>query len=236
MQVSTLPILVLVIFGLAWYQTTRLYRLGSLKRSERNWLSLVLAALLIWGFYVGYQSSRGVFGTADFISLMPGYWLPLVPVVVVSFMLLLAPALRRALRTLVDETPHYWLSGIHMLRILAIGSLIKASMGEFPEKFAWFVGGPDLLFGLSAVVVTIMLRQRWLDERFMLPWNLLGSLVILLPVFGLMHLFMQETLFRELFAYPMVLAPALVVPTMVMVNLMVAGRLLEKRISGPGGI
>ena len=160
--------------------------------------------------------------------MMPGYWLPYIPVVVAVTLVTLIPPLRNGLRILVDETPHHWLTGIHILRILALGTLIKASMGLFPEKFAWFVGGSDLLFGLSAIPVTLLARRGRLHDSFLMLWHLVGALVIVVPIAGLMHVFMLESLFSELFVFPMVLAPALVVPTLVMLNLMVAWRLLEK--------
>ncbi len=229
MQFSTLPILIVVIFGFLWFLSRRIHHLGGINAQQRNWLVVLLLILLTWGGYVGYQSSVGIFATEDFLNLLPGYWLPYVPVVLAITLTLLVTPLRIGLRKLVDETPHHWLTGIHGLRILALGTLIKASMGLFPEKFAWFVGGADLLFGLSAIAVTLLIRRGRLTEGFLLVWHLIGALVIVAPVAGLMHIFMQEALFSKLFAFPMVLAPALVVPSFVMLNLLVAWRLLEKR-------
>ncbi|MBL3588325.1 MAG: hypothetical protein JMN24_00855 [gamma proteobacterium endosymbiont of Lamellibrachia anaximandri] len=228
MQFSTLPILIVVIFGFLWFLTRRIHRLGGINESQRNWLVVLLLILLIWGGYVGYQSSEGFFATEGFLNLLPGYWLPYVPVVIAITLTLLIAPLRHGLRKLVDETPRHWLTGIHCLRILALGTLIKASMGVFPEKFAWFVGGADLLFGLSAIVVTLLVHRGRLSDGFLLVWHLIGALVIVAPVAGLMHVFMQEALFPKLFVFPMVLAPALVVPTFVMLNLLVTWRLLEK--------
>ncbi len=229
MQFSTLPILIAVIFGFLWFLSRRIHRLGSINSSQRNWLVVLLLILLIWGGYIGYQSSVGIFATEDFLSLLPGYWLPYVPVVIAITLTLLVTPLRIGLRKLVDETPYHWLTAIHGLRILALGTLIKASIGVFPEKFAWFVGGMDLLFGLSAIAVTLLVHRGRLTDGFLLVWHLIGALVIVAPVAGLMHVFMQEVLFSKLFAFPMVLAPALVVPSFVMLNLLVAWRLLEKR-------
>lgn len=229
MQFSTLPILIVAIFVFLWFLSSRVHRLGAINGSQQNWLVALLSILLVWGGFVGYQSSSGAFATEDFLSLLPGYWLPYVPVVLSISLILLVTPLRFGLRRLVDATPHHWLTGIHCLRILALGTLIKASMGLFPEKFAWFVGGVDLLFGLSAIAVTLLVHRGRLTDGFLLVWHLIGALVIVVPVAGLMHVFMQEALFSKLFVFPMVLAPALVVPSFVMLNLLVAWRLLEKR-------
>ncbi|MEW8460749.1 MAG: hypothetical protein AB2653_10645, partial [Candidatus Thiodiazotropha endolucinida] len=206
----------------------RLHRAGILNSDQRNQMALLIGVILMWGMFIGYQSSVGRFGSEPFYNLMPGYWMPYVPVVVaLSMMLSLAP-LRDGLRVLVDETPVHWLSGIHILRILALGTLLKASNDLFPQMFAWFVGGPDLLFGASAIIVTLLARSGRLSDRFILYWHLAGALAIVLPVAGLMHLFMAEPLFAELFMFPMVMAPALIVPTLVLLNLLVAWRFYEQ--------
>lgn len=228
MQLSSLPLLIAVVFGFLWFLVSRLHRAGILNSDQRNQMALLIGVILMWGMFIGYQSSVGRFGSEPFYNLMPGYWMPYVPVVVaLSMMLSLAP-LRDGLRVLVDETPVHWLSGIHILRILALGTLLKASNDLFPQMFAWFVGGPDLLFGVSAIIVTLLARSGRLSDRFILYWHLAGALAIVLPVAGLMHLFMVEPLFAELFMFPMVMAPALIVPTLVLLNLLVAWRFYEQ--------
>lgn len=228
MQLSSLPLLIAVVFGFLWFLVSRLHRAGILNSDQRNQMALLIGVILMWGMFIGYQSSVGRFGSEPFYNLMPGYWMPYVPVVVaLSMMLSLAP-LRDGLRVLVDETPVHWLSGIHILRILALGTLLKASNDLFPQMFAWFVGGPDLLFGVSAIIVTLLARSGRLSNRFILYWHLAGALAIVLPVAGLMHLFMVEPLFAELFMFPMVMAPALIMPTLVLLNLLVAWRFYEQ--------
>jgi hypothetical protein len=66
------------------------------------------------------------------------------------------------------------------------------------------------------------------SDRVLLFWHLTGALAIVLPLVGLMHLFMTEPLFAELFSFPMVMAPVLVVPTLVMLNMLVVWRLFER--------
>ncbi|HFD87785.1 MAG TPA: hypothetical protein ENJ35_08945, partial [Gammaproteobacteria bacterium] len=127
---------------------------------QRNWLAGLVVILLFWGVASGYLSSSGVYTSPDFLALAPGYWLPFVPVVIAITLTMLVQPLRQGLRVLVDDTPVSWLTGIHQLRIMALGSIIKASGGLFPAKFAWYVGIPDLIFGLSAVVLTNFILGR----------------------------------------------------------------------------
>ena len=56
-------------------------------------------------------------------------------------------------------------------------------------------------------------------------------MAILVPTVGLMHVLMRDPLFYKLFEFPMALAPTFLVPTLVMMNMLVAWRLVEKRIS-----
>jgi hypothetical protein len=228
MKISTLPILIAIVFGAFWFMVSRLNRRGSIDSSGRNWLALLLTILIGWGMFIGYQADRGVLSADRLVGWQAGYWLPYVPTAICLILVILVEPLRSALRRLVDETPGHWLTAIHMVRILAIGTLLKASVGLFPVKFAWCVGGPDLLFGLSAIAVSLLAWRNRLSQRTLMLWHLVGALVILIPIIGLMPLFMREELITKLFAFPMVLAPALVVPCLVMLNLLVAWRLLER--------
>jgi len=230
MHLTSLPILIIAIFVFLAFLVLRLYKFDRLNASERNSLAALLIILLVWGGCSGYLSSTGVYVSVNFLQLSPGYWLPYIPVITTVTLVVLITPLRVGLRKFVDYVPDHWLTGIHMLRILAFGTIIKATMGVFPEKFAWFVGIPDLLFGLSAIPITLLAQQKRLNDDIILLWHLAGALVIIVPAIALMHIFMKEILFLELFAFPMALAPTLVVPILVMLNLMVVWRLLEIKI------
>ncbi len=228
MHFSSIPFLIAIVFGFFLFLIWRLRRKDRLSRSQANGLVGLVVVLLFWGGVSGYLSSRGVYVSPALLALAPGYWLPFVPVVIAVTLVMIAPALRQGLRILVDNTSIQWLVGIHQLRILALGSIIKASDGLFPAKFAWYVGIPDLLFGLSAVWLTVfVLRRRQISEWSLMLWHFIGAMVILAPAFGLMHIYMQEPLFTELFVFPMALAPTFIVPVFVMLNLLVAWRLSE---------
>jgi hypothetical protein len=234
MTLSTLPVLVAALFGGLWFLLGRLARTGVLPRREAAWLYALLLALLAWGGLNASLAGTGRYGGEAFFALLPGYWMPYVPVVLGVTGALLVRPLRAGLSTLVAQTPAHWLTGVHAVRILALGSLIKAHMGVFPERFALYVAIPDLLFGLSALPVTAWARRGSLARPALLAWHLTGAAVIVVPVAGLMHVFMAEPRFDALFAFPMVLAPTLAVPTLVMLNLLVAWRLLAPTAGGAG--
>ncbi len=228
MRFSSIPLLIAIIFGFMTFLIFRLKRLSLINNTERNGLIFLIIALLFWGGVSGFLSSAGAYVTEEFLTMAPGYWLPFIPVMIAVALVMTVRTLRDGLRKLVDGTPRYWLAGIHVVRILAIGSLIKASNGLFPEKFAWYVGIPDLIFGISAVLITLRARKGRVDDGVMVVWHFLGAMVILIPANGFMHLYMQEPLFKELLVFPMALAPTLVVPTLVMLNLLMVWRLMER--------
>ncbi len=229
MKFSSIPLLIVIVFGFTIFLVFRLKRLSLINKAERNRLIFLVVALLSWGGVSGFLSHEGAYVSEGFLTKAPGYWLPFIPVMIVIVLMLASRTLRDGLRKLVDGTPGHWLTGIHMVRILAVGSLIKASNGLFPEKFAWYVGIPDLVFGISAVLITLWVGKRHVGDDVMRAWHFTGAMVVLVPANGFMHLYMQEPLFKALFVFPMALAPTLIVPTLVMLNLLVVWRLMEKR-------
>ena len=228
MHVSSLPFLVAAVFGYLAWLVRRLSRQGAFTGVERRRLFTVLGVLLAWGAVTAALAFSGFYTRPRFLSWAPGYWMPYVPVVMVMTLVLTSRSLRDGLRKLVDATPAAWLTAIHIVRILALGSLIKAANGLFPELFAGYVGVPDLLFGLSAIPVTLLVARGRLSGMPLVAWHVIGAMVIIVPAVGFMHLFMKEPLFDRLFAFPMALAPTLVVPTLVMLNLLVAWRESER--------
>jgi len=69
------------------------------------------------------------------------------------------------------------------LRALAIGTIVKAWLGEFSAPFAIFVGVPDFLFGLSAIVVAWLAFNNRIGTMSIAIWNLIGFAVIVPGVF-----------------------------------------------------
>lgn len=222
-----MPLLIVVLFGFLAFVVQRLAGRGGLQELERRALWILWFALVAWGGVTGVLSATGLYVSEGFLSHSPGYWLPFVPVVITLILVTSSASLREGLRKLVDRTPPHWFCAIHAVRILAVGSLFKAALGQFPREFAWYVGIPDLLFGLSAVPVTLLVSRRNPESRTLVAWHLAGAMVILVPVLGLMHRFMHDPLFSVLLTLPMVFAPTLVVPLLVMLNLLVAWRLTE---------
>lgn len=232
---STVPLLFVIqilAIGMAARRAERVRELRSV-----GVIHAILLMLVVWGVCVAWLALNGTLAKPAFLRSYPFLWMPFIPVILTVAPVAAFPNARRAVRALVDETPTHWLTGIHALRILAIGSIVKALRGDFPASFATYVGGPDLLFGLSALPVTWLVVTKRIGARALTVWHILGAAVIIpgailvgqmgLP--GAFHIFEDVPPIATLFEFPIVLAPALVVPLFVTMNLLVAVRLIERR-------
>jgi hypothetical protein len=197
---------------------------------------LLLIVLFGWGIASSTLAVTGVYLSPSFLSLLPGLWLPFIPFILAIGGALTFPGLRSALSTVVDYTPRHWMILLNCLRILAIGTIIKATRGEFPAYFAFLVGIPDMIFGLSALIVGLKERRRRLSHRFLIIWNLIGVAVVLpaAPIIqmglpGPLQIFTSEPTAERALDFPMVLAPSLIVPMFVLLNILVAWRLIAVR-------
>lgn len=236
MTFSTVPFIFLAEMAAISYAVRAALRQDALSRSDARWIFVLIAILVFWGGASAYLGVGGVFQSAWFGNLLPLYWLPFVPVVlIVSVLALFAPA-RRAVIRLIDATPLHRLIAIHALRILAIGGIIKGWNGEFSAPMAGFTGVPDFLFGISAVIMAWLALKQRVGTWAVVAWNAIGvtiivptaPIVIWLSLPGPWQVFSAQPTIMTLFEFPMVLAPALVVPVLVMMNMFVAARLIER--------
>jgi hypothetical protein len=196
----------------------------------------LVSMLAGWGVLSAWLAMTGVFAEPAFLSAWPAFWITFVPVLIVSAPLALAGG-RAAARRLVDRTPASWTVGFQALRVFALGGVLKAMSGDFSLYFALFIGVPDFLYGVSAL--WLARRGGAPSQGVLIAWHLLGAAIIVpvglvilqmgLP--GPWRVFTAAPGIDTIFAFPMVLAPTLVVPLFVLANLLTAARLLERRYS-----
>jgi len=221
--------------GLIVMAVHRVRKLDRLDSRQGNTIYQLLIVLIAWGMVSSALAITGIYSSTWFLSLMPGFWLPLIPFILVVGGVLIVPRLHSALVSVFNSTPQHWLILIHGLRILAIGTIIKVIRGEFPAYFALLVGVPDMLFGLSALILGFRARHRDLKHRRIILWNLMGMAIILpaapliqmgLP--GPLQVFTSEPTAERLLDFPMVLAPSLIVPIFALLNMLVVWGLTGK--------
>ena len=125
---------------------------------------------------------------------------------------------REGLLLAASVTSDIQLISFHVLRLLAIGTIIKYRQGKLPLHFVIFGSIPDFLFAVSAVV-TIIAANGPVAREFLIVWHLVGLSVFLGA--GISMWFSVPSLFRIfhgkpdasiVFQFPMVLAPNFTVP------------------------
>ena len=228
MPLSLTPVLVAVelgfLFVIAW-------------RVRRPAVYAYLAWLALYAVVTSLLGARGVYVTDGLMKTLPGLWLQVVTVAAAVVPVILFAGVRQGLRDIVDATPWHWFAYFHGLRLTALGTAYKTWTGEFPAYFEYLVGVPDLLFAISAFWIAARANRGELSRQGFMIWNLIGALVIVpaapivlqLGLPGPLQVFTSLPDARAVFTYPMSIAPMIGVPLFVLVNLLVAWRLWERR-------
>lgn len=202
----------------------RAHRNRSINDSEARSVYLLLLAFLAWTVTSLVLGLKGIHSSPWLMERVPLLWQAVVPVVIMAIGLLCSRPLRSALRGIASGTPGHWLVFFQALRIGALGGVIKGFRGEITSSFFFWVGIPDFVFGVSALIVGWLVMREAVAARALMIWNLVGAAIILVPTFGFMHYFMNEPGFIFIFQFPMVLAPSIVVPIFVFINVLSAWR------------
>ncbi len=234
--VSITPLLLIGLLTAIAIRVHRTATAGLLKPRGAWSVHGLLLILLGWGITSATLALAGVYRSPRFLALLPGLWLPLIPFVISIGGVLLSTTLRGALRAVADHTtPRFWYL-LQALRVLAIGTIFKTIAGEFPIYFALLVGVPDLLFGLSAIIVARRLSRQAIRPGALIAWNAIGVAVILpaVPLIqmglpGPLQVFTAEPTALKVLEFPMVLAPSVIVPLFMLLNFLLAWRLIELR-------
>lgn len=188
--------------------------------------TIIAVVLLAWGFASAAIALGGVYDSGGFLRLLPGLWLPAVPFVVVLTTFVL-PVVRTGLSDMLQAVPADWFVGIQALRIAALGTLIKTIQGDFPLEVELAIGLTDLAFGLSAVWMFVLARCGSVSADALAIWHLVGVLIILMPgelvlqtgLPGPLRVFTEYPTSEVMLDWPMALAPSLVVPCFLLLNI-----------------
>lgn len=135
------------------------------------WLILMLG----WMALVIYLGNLGVFlKHTRWLSNLGGFALVLALPAVLFGAIGVA---REGLVLAASHTSNLQLASFHMLRLLAIGTVIKYMQGQLPLHFVIFGSVPDILFAASAVIVTILQATTPLGQDFLIVWHIVGFFV-----------------------------------------------------------
>ena len=226
----TIPFLAVVVLGAVVGLARRSVQSGVIETSTARHFYALVVAWTAWGVASAALALSGAYTSEQFYAMLPGLWIPFIPIVIFATYFALSGPFRNALGKVIDHTPLQWLVYFQALRISAIGTAFETARGRFPVAFELYVGVPDLLFGLSALYVGWRVRRESIGRRGVALWSLAGAVAIVpasnlvaqMSLPGPMMVFATEPTAKALFVYPMVLAPTLIVPLFVLFNLLTA--------------
>jgi len=237
MSFSTLPFLFILQLAF-WIGLTRVARhRRQLTNGQALSIMAWLVILVLWGIATSALSICGVYTSPAFLHLLPGLWLPMIPIILSAGLYRAWPVFSEAIQRVVTGTPTHAFILIQILRIAAIGGVYKATQGLMPAMFTAVVGIPDFLFGLSALILAGTALHKRVTSRMLGLWHIAGIAVIVTTAPFIMQLglpggpwyiFQNLPDSRALLEFPMVLAPTLVVPFFIIINAIAAHHLLRK--------
>ena len=236
MKFSMLPLLYLLQIVAIYRVTRNTFDSGKISASQKKQIILILALVTLWGGLSTYLGLSGFYQSEGFLSSLPGFWIPQIPVLIVMIPWMASKALRQGIDKIIDHTPLHLIMAFEGLRILAIGGIIKGYTGEFSLFFVQFVGIPDFLYGVTTLIAAVLIYRGIWKEKSAIIINIIGF-IILVPLAmtlinvglpGAMYMIEESPSLKTIFEFPMALAPTLVVPIFAMVNFLVALRLIKR--------
>ncbi len=196
-------------------------------------LLTLLGFLLVWLTSAIAGGIAGIFDQPGKPPLFFGLFLA-APTLAILLTYWFSQRMRRALA----EVPLWWVTSIHIVRLVGIAFVVYVVLRIFPAEFGLSAGFGDIISALVAIPLTIALfrghRSRSLYWRF-IAWNIFGltDLVTAITV-GLLYSDSSIALLRHgglstaaLADLPINLIPTFYVPVLILLHLLAFRRSKE---------
>ncbi len=227
MTLSLVPLLAILTLAFGVFITAKARKDRSISGAEARSVYFLVLAFAVWTVILIALGIGGIH--VALMDQVPFLWQSGIPVTILFINFILSRNLRRALHGIASSTPQHWLVFFQALRIGALGGVIKGIQGQITSSYVLWIGIPDFLFGVSAILVGWLLLREAVSKSFLVVWGLIGASLILLPTFPLMNYWMNEPGFVFIFEFPMVMAPGIVVPMLIFFNLLLAWGAFQSR-------
>jgi hypothetical protein len=175
-------------------------------------IALWLICIGTWLLIVARLSASGWLQGPG-VKALPWLWVPSPPVILSMLGLLFGPTLREAWMAVLAALPAVAIPALNALRILAIGTIIKAWRVQFPRRIGFGVGIPDMLFGIGSGYIA--LSGGFASHQHEVIWHSAGLVILLMMIPMVFTVLRQPRLdapgkgpARAILLFPMVLAPA----------------------------
>ncbi len=191
-------------------------------KSKHLKYSLIIAlSLVAWFSLVFFIGKASIFAKNPLIApfILIGF--------IVLFGILQKVYVSPTARLIMSAIPQHWLIGIQTYRVVGYGFLILASLGLLPYLFAYSAGYGDILVGLLAPLVALLVYfKKPFAKKAAIAWNYLGivDLVIAIAIGSLgfprpVQTLPLEVSTEQLSLFPLALIPLFVVPLAMMLHL-----------------
>ena len=218
---------------LAWFVFRRFAH-----HSSRALVASTAIFVVLWIGLAYALSARGFF-SAPRAASVPPIALALVPLAIgyLGFLTI------RQVRTVLDEIPLSWMTGVQLYRAVGAVFLVEWMMGALPGTFALPAGIGDVAVGLAAPIVAAQLQRGSRRARdWAILWNVLGiaDLVVavatgVLSTPGPLHILSLDSQSQALTMLPLVLVPTIAVPFSILLHLVSLHRLIGRVQPAPLG-
>jgi hypothetical protein len=195
------------------------------------WLSVAIPFTLwlavIWNLALG-----GVFQPIPGAGGLPRLPIAIFVPVIVGLLVVLRS---KSIAAYLDATPGSWLVALQVYRIFGGIFIVNWVNGAAPALFAWPAGIGDMLTGIMALPVALLLASGAEGaRRAALAWNIFGLLDLAIAITmgalsspGPLQLFGFEIPASLLGTYPTVMVPAFVVPSSILLHVLSIRQLLR---------
>jgi hypothetical protein len=175
-------------------------------------LAAWLTVIGLWLVIVA-RLSRSGWLTGPGVVTQPWLWVPAPSVMLTLAGIFFLPVLREAWFEALQLLPAIAVPALNSLRILAIGTVVKAWRGLLPRRIGYGVGIPDLAFGIWSLGIAV--SGGFTDPRVAVVWHLTGAMILMLMLPMVLTVLRPKRLdasgrgdARGILAFPLVLAPA----------------------------
>ncbi len=205
------------------YTVWRFVREGEVQKKDPKIVIMYLSSLLAWALLTSLFALRNFYEeTTEFFIMDVATFVPFA----ITGFFILVPNARRVLTQWIMSVSLRQLTWIHIIRIAAIGTILKLLKGSLPAHFIVPVGIPDFFFGLSVPIMDwIVFRKKRIGRKGLILWNVVGFLLFF-PTLILLYLsvpspiqvFFEGPNTLEVFRFPMALVPTFIAPVFIIIH------------------
>ena len=205
------------------YTARRFLRQGQTLRKDAQIVMAYLTCLLIWGLLTSLIAVQdGYVATTQYFAMNLATFAPLI----ISGCFLLHPTSRQVFERWLASISLRELTWIHLVRLAAIGTIMKMLRGALPGHFIVPIGIPDFILALTVPLIDwLVFRRRIAGRKVLIVWNVIGF-VLFFPTLVLLYLsvpspiriFFDEPNTYEVFQFPMALVPSFLAPLFIIIH------------------